>query len=134
MHTEPRIDELISALRHFISETAMPHLSGHAAFHAKVALNAVDLVQRDLASRSAAEQQQVQILQSLLNTDEKCLSALETELCAQIRDKKFDHASKSLMDYLLSASHQQMAIDQPRYSGYQESLKRHGDKRFVRTD
>ena len=134
MHQEPSVDELLSALRHFIKESAMPQLTGHAAFHARVALNAVDLIQRDIADRTDAEIAQIEALQKLLGSETSDLASLEAQLCEQIQSGDVNHSDKQLLDILRSATQQQLAIDQPRYSGYQESLKRHGDQRFVQSD
>ena len=55
MHDQPSVAELVQAVKNFIDETAGPNLSGHAAFHARVASNALSTVLRDLEQRPSAE-------------------------------------------------------------------------------
>jgi hypothetical protein len=46
MHDAPSADELLEAVGRFLQEVAAPGLSGQAAFHAKVAANAIATVRR----------------------------------------------------------------------------------------
>ena len=39
MHDAPSQKEMLTAVKAFIDDTAMPALKGHAAFHARVASN-----------------------------------------------------------------------------------------------
>ncbi|MEK7793508.1 MAG: DUF6285 domain-containing protein, partial [Candidatus Hydrogenedentota bacterium] len=48
MYDRPSIAELVGAVRDFIEQHAMPKLEGHTAFHARVAANALGIVQRQL--------------------------------------------------------------------------------------
>jgi hypothetical protein len=67
MHDQPSAAELVNAVRSFIRETARPQLSGHAAFHARVAENALAIVERELASRPRQEAEEAQRLAALLD-------------------------------------------------------------------
>ena len=49
MHDQPSATELIGAVRDFLRNVAMKQLEGHAAFHARVASNVLDIVERELA-------------------------------------------------------------------------------------
>ena len=55
MHDAPSQKEMITAVKAFIDETAMPSLTGHAAFHARVASNVLATVLRELDIRPSAE-------------------------------------------------------------------------------
>ena len=69
MHDQPSAAELVNAVRSFIRETARPQLSGHAAFHARVAENALAIVERELASRPRQEAEEAQRLAALVDID-----------------------------------------------------------------
>src|SRR6185295_15711426 len=49
MMDQPSMLELVTAVRDFIEQRAMPELKGHTAFHALVAANALGIVARELA-------------------------------------------------------------------------------------
>ena len=53
----------------FYARSRFPQLSGHAAFHARVAANALDIVKRELELRPAAERAEHARLSALLHTD-----------------------------------------------------------------
>ncbi|MEM8920604.1 MAG: DUF6285 domain-containing protein, partial [Pseudomonadota bacterium] len=67
MHEEPSVEELIEAVKSFITETAAPQLTGHSAFHARVAVNALDIALRDMTSRATDEAYERSALQNLLD-------------------------------------------------------------------
>ena len=49
MQDRPSADKLLAAVRAFITDSAAPQLSGHAAFHARVAVNVLDILAREAA-------------------------------------------------------------------------------------
>ena len=53
MQDPPTVTELLEATAAFLREVAVPQLSGHASFHARVAANALDIVKRELELRPA---------------------------------------------------------------------------------
>lgn len=55
MYDRPSIAELVGAARDFVEQQAMPKLEAHTAFHARVAANALGIVQRQLELGPAAE-------------------------------------------------------------------------------
>ena len=58
----PRADELIDAVARFIETVAAPQLSGHAAFHARVAVNALRIVERELRLAPQADARAAAVL------------------------------------------------------------------------
>jgi hypothetical protein len=48
MMDQPSALELVTAVKEFIEKHAMPQLTGHTAFHARVAANALGIVAREL--------------------------------------------------------------------------------------
>lgn len=117
MATNPTSHELIRAVRLFLSETARPALSGHAAFHARVAENALAIVERELVAGMKANAEAVDRLQSLLESEETDRIALEQELSKKIKAGTLDWSDPDLMDHLRASTIDQVKIDQPKYSG-----------------
>ena len=48
MQNLPSARELLTAVREFLNNVAMPELSGRARFHARVAANVLGIVEREL--------------------------------------------------------------------------------------
>lgn len=118
MHDHPSVSELVQAVKNFIDETASPNLTGHAAFHARVASNALATVLRDLSDRPAAEQAERTRLMALLDTlDESEVDALNRTLSQRIQDETLTADTPGLLAHLKATTIAQVEIDQPRYSG-----------------
>ncbi|MEL6661511.1 MAG: DUF6285 domain-containing protein [Pseudomonadota bacterium] len=117
MASHPSTEELVAAVSAFLKNTARPALSGHAAFHARVAENALAIVERELALGAAANQAAVGRLQALLGRDDGDRAALENELSDKIRRGDMDWATPGLIDHLKLTAIDQVKIDQPKYSG-----------------
>ena len=118
MHDQPSVLELVTAVKSFIDETAAPQLTGHAAFHARVASNALATVLRDLEQRPDAEAQERQGLIDLLGASEDQSTAdLNRSLSERIQAGEVTIATPGLLDHLKQTAMAQVEIDQPRYSG-----------------
>ena len=118
MHNQPSVSELVQAVKNFIDETAGPNLSGHAAFHARVASNALATVLRDLENRPASEAVEKAGLIALLNAPESVdLDTLNRNLSEKIRAGEMSWETPNLLQHLKATAIAQVEIDQPRYSG-----------------
>ena len=118
MHDQPSVPELIEAVKAFIDETAAPNLKGHAAFHARVASNALATVLRDLELRPGAEsEERAGLIKLLQANDTQSTDELNRELSAQIRSGQMSLSTPGLIEYLKRTTMAQVEIDQPRYSG-----------------
>ncbi len=117
MHDAPSARELIEAVKAFIDNSAAPQLTGQAAFHARVASNALATVLRELELRPAAEMAEQIRLQALLNVTEPDLKTLNRHLCDEIRSGRMDLSTPGLLAHLKSTTIAQLSIDQPGYSG-----------------
>lgn len=115
----PETSELIEAVRLFLAE-AETQLDGRAAFHAKVAGNALAIVERELAQKPAEAERS--ILATLLGHDGPP-AALRAEVCAALRSGTMDAGTPGLVDSLLAAAAAQLAVDNPKYA----TLARLGD-------
>ena len=118
MHDQPSISELVQAVKNFIDESAAPNLTGHAAFHARVASNALATVLRDLEQRPNAEVAERARLITLLGADEDAdIKTLNAELSTRIQSDAFSIETAGLLAHLKATTMAQVEIAQPRYSG-----------------
>ena len=117
MQDPPSIAELLTATAAFLREVAVPGLSGHAAFHARVAANALDVVQRELELRPAAEHAEHSRLRTLLHTDGS-LEELTALLSRRIAAGELSLQTPGLAAHLWATTLAKVAIDQPTYASY----------------
>src|SRR5215469_6514702 len=111
MMDQPSMLELIDAVRAFIEQRAMPELKGHTAFHARVAVNALGIVSRELKLGPEANEEERRRLIALLG-HEGSLEELNRELCKDIRAGKIGLETKGLADHLDLMTRDKVAIDQ----------------------
>ena len=123
MHDAPSAKELIEAVKSFLDKTAMVQLTGHAAFHARVASNALATVLREMEQRPEAEAGERARLQQLLGSDETDISTLNRQLCEEIRAGHLDLATPGLLTHLKTTTIAQLSIDQPGYSGLRTATR-----------
>jgi len=112
----PRLDELVTSVRDFLREDVMKATSGRTQFLARVAGNSLDIVLRDLAVGHRHRERQVARLRALLGEDGD-LDALRRSLVSRLRAGPMSLDHPGLADYLREAVVNQVAIDQPTYSG-----------------
>ncbi|MFZ3033650.1 MAG: DUF6285 domain-containing protein [Parvibaculum sp.] len=125
MQDQPTAIELVDIVAEFIRVHAMPQLTGHAAFHARVAANALDIVKRELQVAPKAEAEEMTRLKALLG-HEGTLEDLNRELCQKIEDGELTLETPGLADHLWAITMTKLAIDQPKYSGYMRALSEMG--------
>lgn len=123
MYDKPDAIELISAVREFLEKRAMPALEGHDAFHARVAANALAIVERQLELSREHDAAEGSRLRALLGSDDG-LDAMNRELCRRIRSGDFGTQTPGLLEHLRETTLAKLAVDQPRYSGYRRALER----------
>ena len=117
MQDRPSAEKLLAAARAFLNETAMPQLSGQAAFHARVAGNVLDILARELALAPGFNKAEQARLESLLGEDGD-LATLNRKLCEKIATGEMDLSNDVLKNHLIRVTMGKIAIDQPRYQGY----------------
>ena len=122
MQDQPTAIELIDVVAEFIRVHAMPQLKGHAAFHARVAANALDIVKRELEIAPNAEIAELLRLKVLLQS-EGDVDTLNRELCDQIENGSLTLETPGLVDHLWQTTLTKLAIDQPKYSGFVRALE-----------
>ena len=85
MYDQPTASELLEAVSHFLSAEVSPQLTGRLAFHARVAVNVLELVRRELALGPAAVAGEASRLKGLLGQDGP-LPDQEQALCERIAE------------------------------------------------
>jgi hypothetical protein len=123
MYDPPSLRELVAVVREFVERQAMPALEGRVAFHARVAVNALAIVERELELGAEADAAEVERLRALLDRDGD-LEALNRELCRRIRAGDVTPETPGLIEHLRATTLAKLAVDQPRYSGYRRALER----------
>lgn len=123
MHDGPSAKELIEAVKNFIDKSAAPQLTGHAAFHARVASNALATVLRELEIRPTAEAEEKARLEKLLGTTGESANQLNALLCEAIRAGRMDLSTEGLLPHLKSTTIAQLSVDQPGYSGLKTAVR-----------
>ncbi len=121
MQDRPLANDLLAAVRRFLTDTAMPQLQGHAAFSARVAGNVLDILAREMALAPGFQKAETRRLRELLDIAPDThvdLLELNQQLCAKIASGEMNLTSPGLRDHLIKVSMGKLAIDQPRYQGY----------------
>jgi hypothetical protein len=118
MQDEPTPTELIKAVADFLRNDITPAISGHSAFKLRVAINALDLVVRQLALESSSDAAEAARLSQLLGM-EGSLGELNRALADRIARGEADLKTPGLADHLWQTTMDKLAVDQPNYAAYQ---------------
>lgn len=122
MLDQPRGADILAAVSKLLRETLMPQLPANAAFQARVAANAIDLVAREINFGETVESEALGRLQALLGRNGS-LQGLEADLSGRIRRGELDLQSEGLADHLWQTTLDKMKIDQPAYASYRRTLE-----------
>lgn len=117
----PRLDELLISVRDYLRGEVMHETQGRTNFLARVAGNSLDIVLRDLASGPAHRQAEHQRLQALLH-DNADLDTLRWRLTHGLCDGSIPLDHPGLAEHLRNTVVNQVAIDQPKYSGFKTAM------------
>jgi hypothetical protein len=117
MQDEPTPSELIKAVADFLRNDITPAISGHSAFKLRVAINALDLVTRQLALEQGSDAAEGKRLSQLLGM-EGSLSELNCLLAERIAKGEVDLETPGLPEHLWQTTMDKLAVDQPNYTAY----------------
>ena len=117
----PRTDELLVSVRDFLRNDVMDETTGRANFLSRVAANSLDIVLRELSLGPMHQSLELKRLQALFQSKEG-LDALKWQLVTQLRDKQISLDNDALQNHLRQTVVNQVAIDQPKYSGLRNAL------------
>jgi hypothetical protein len=125
MQDEPTPEELIKAVADFLRNDIAPEISGHNAFKLRVAINALDLVTRQLKLEQASDAAETARLSQLLGM-QGSLGELNHALADRIAKGELDLQTPGLSEHLWQTTLAKLAVDQPNYASYRRELENKG--------
>jgi hypothetical protein len=125
MQDEPTPTELIKAVADFLRNDITPAIGGHNAFMLRVAINALDLVTRQLVLESSGDAGELARLSQLLGV-QGSLGELNRALAERIANGEADLNTPGLAEHLWQTTMDKLAVDQPNYAAYRRELERKG--------
>jgi hypothetical protein len=123
MQDEPTPIELTKAVADFLRNDIAPAISGNNAFKLRVAINALDLVARQLTLATGSDAAEAASLKKLLGID-GALIDLNRALAERIARGEIDLSTPGLTEHLWQATMAKLAVDQPNYASYKRELER----------
>ena len=123
MQDEPGPTELTKAVADFLREDIAPLVAGQNAFKLRVAINALDLVTRQLTLASASDAAEAERLRKLLAMAGS-LFELNRALADKIAQGEVDLQTAGLAEHLWQTTMDKLAVDQPAYAAYRRELER----------
>lgn len=121
----PTTSELVEAVREFLENEVQAKLEGSTAFHARVAVNVLRIVERELEQGDALAAAEHERLAALLGA-EGGLGDLNARLVAGIRAGELDVETPGLVDHLRATVMGRVGVDNPRYGSYKRALEEGG--------
>ena len=127
MGDRPTKVELLQAVRRFLDEELLPDLDGVRRFHARVAVNALAIVEREIELEADSLPRLHSELSALLESDapvpadldglRTSLDEMEGRLCERIRAGEADAAPfrDRVMAYLRCSVRERLAVSNPTY-------------------
>ena len=117
----PRLDELVESARDYLRGPVMSETSGRTNFLARVAANSLDVAYRDLLLGEQHRAAEHTRLQTLLGSEESLLD-LRWQLVSGLRNGEVALDMPGLEEHLRTTVVNQIAIDQPKYSGFKTAV------------
>jgi hypothetical protein len=121
MQDEPTPEELTRAVADFLRNDVAPVLTGHNAFKLRVAINALDLVTRQLRLEEGSDAAEAARLSQLLG-QQGSLAELNRALADRIAKGEADLQTPGLAEHLWQTAMDKLAVDQPNYGSYKREL------------
>lgn len=109
-HDVPTAEQLVESVREWIERDVLPATEGRLQFHARVAVNVLAMVERELAvgaQQAAAHEQRLAQL--------GC--ADDAELAARIRHGELDDRLPEVRDLVWASVRDKLAVANPKYLG-----------------
>ncbi|MCG8317117.1 MAG: DUF6285 domain-containing protein [Pseudomonadales bacterium] len=120
--SNPSATTLLNAVKEFLIDDVSPQLNKHSAFHLKVACNILSIVAREFDQGAELNSTAIKQLQTLLQeSDDNSVESLNQKLCAAIQSGQIKIEDPALLQCLKDITQRQVAIDNPKYSGYAQS-------------
>ena len=108
LHDAPSMGELVAAVREFLEGDVMGATDGRVRFHARVAANALSIVERELALGDGQRAAHADALARLGVAD-------EAELAAAIRSGRLDDRNDDVVAAVRSSVRAKLEVANPSY-------------------
>jgi len=123
MQDEPTPTELTKAVADFLRSDIAPMIAGHNAFKLRVAINALELVVRQLTLEQGSGTAESERLVKLLGVEGSLLEQ-NRALAEKIAKGEVDLNTPGLPEHLWQTTLAKLAVDQPNYASYKRELGR----------
>jgi hypothetical protein len=123
MQDEPTPVELTKAVADFLRSDIAPMISGHNAFKLRVAINALELVVRQLTLEQGGDAAEAERLATLLGMQGSLLEQ-NRALAERIASGEVDLNTPGLSEHLWQTTMAKLTVDQPNYASYKRELGR----------
>ena len=107
-HDSPTAAQLIESVREWIERDVQPATSGRLQFHARVAVNVLAMVERELALGEAQAAEHTRRLAELGCAD-------DADLAARIRSGELDDRAEEVRELVWAAVRDKLAVANPKY-------------------
>ncbi len=114
LHDRPTAAELVAAVREYLERDVMPATEGRVAFHARVAVNVLGMVERELELGPAQDAAEHERLVALLG-HEGTIDDLTAELARGIRDGSLDARRGEVVSHVRATVRAKLEVANPRY-------------------
>jgi hypothetical protein len=114
LHDRPTASELVAAVREYLERDVMAATEGRVAFHARVAVNVLGMVERELELGAAQDADEHARLVALLGR-EGTVRELTEELARGIRDDTLDASWSDLVEGVRGTVRAKLEVANPRY-------------------
>lgn len=108
LHDVPTAEQLVESVREWIERDLIPGTSGRLQFHARVAMNVLAMVERELALGDAQAMFHAARLAELGCAD-------EAELAARIRSGALDDRLPEVRELVWASVRDKLAVANPKY-------------------
>jgi Domain of unknown function (DUF6285) len=117
LQDRPTAAELTDAVREFLEHDVLPAVEGRVAFHTRVAVNALGMVERELTVGPELDAAEHERLRSLLGHD-GTIRELTVELARHIREGSLDDRHDDVIALVRESVRSKLLVANPRYFGH----------------
>jgi hypothetical protein len=107
-HDAPSAEQLVEAVREWLERDVMPATEGRLQFHARVAVNVLAMVERELRVGGVQAEAHGERLAALGALD-------DAELAARIRSGELDDRYEEVRDLVWASVRDKLAVANPKY-------------------
>jgi hypothetical protein len=114
LQDRPTAAELTEAVREFLERDVMPAVEGRVAFHTRVAVNALGMVEREVTLGPELDAAEHERLRTLLGHD-GTIRELSAELARSIRDGSLDNRHAEVVALVRESVRAKLLVANPGY-------------------